>query len=642
MRRRRHIIPGILLAATWTAAAPCAAQETARPPEVSAVDSTRRMNAASLLFDRNLNTYTWVGNVALDTTAGGMRFGLLQRYVANIIQLEIPAARSRLQSGQQEISLFVRAPVTEAIAPRVQWSSLNYADNKGTDLNNASTYTLAGGADIALLPWLMVTPLAGYRWDAQAGTRDRGPMISLAASLPGVVSDGYLFSGNGQYRVDRLNPRTLEGHAARLAVQKSFSRETRDSLEVAFTRSRREFYALADSNIESRAENVFMAANRLEYDIDPSVTTTVFFAVNGRVLDKDLRNWGAVGPRDVQFNTQIDEFRFDTYLQASYRGRPGGAGAWIRLFYSERTEAHAAKRPGESSPAIDLLFAERNRQEQVKDNSARRTVLSGALDLPVSASDRIALTGSAGILRYDTPSALNVEDRDELLVALTLATTHRVSPVLDLGVVVEGTIGHTVYLLKERSANNTINRVLRLSPRALFHPVSWITSLNALEVLANYTVYDFERQLASIRSFSYRQFGMVDSTGFDLTHQLGIDVFAYYRVYERGQLNWSDFRERTENSAVEETYAIQARFIPDRGALFAVGIRYFGQSRYVYDGGRRVLDSFLSSIGPTCTIAWEPGRHSRLQFRGWYERRRQPDGSIRPLSTMTLNLTLTL
>jgi len=137
MHRRRHIIPGILLAASWTAAAPCAAQETARPPEASAVDSTRRMNAASLLFDRNLNTYTWTGNVALDTTAGGVRFGLLQRYAANLIQLEIPAARSRLQSSQQEISLFVRAPVTEAVAPRVQWSSLNYADNKGTDLNNA-------------------------------------------------------------------------------------------------------------------------------------------------------------------------------------------------------------------------------------------------------------------------------------------------------------------------------------------------------------------------------------------------------------------------------------------------------------------------------------------------------------------------
>jgi hypothetical protein len=268
--------------------------------------------------------------------------------------------------------------------------------------------------------------------------------------------------------------------------------------------------------------------------------------------------------------------------------------------------------------------------------------LSGAVEIPLSVSDRISFTGSAGILRYDTPSDQNLEDRDELLVALTLATSHRLSPVLELGVVADGTLGHTVYLLKERSANNAINRVLRLSPRATFRPVSWITSLNAFEVLANYTVYDFEAQLASVKSFSYRQFGVVDSTAFDLTHRLGIDLFAYWRVYERGQLKWAAFRERTENSAVEETYALQVRFTPDRGSLFAAGIRYFGQSRYAYAGGTRALESFLSSFGPTCLISWEPGRHSRVQFRGWYERRRQPDGTVRPLSTLTLNLTLTL
>lgn len=643
MPRRRHIVPGILLAASWISA-PSASQESVRPTETGAADSVRRMNAASLLFDRNFNTYTWMGRVAMDTTAGGIRFGILQHYTANIIQLESQSApsRSKLQSSQEDLALFIRAPASTWVMPRFQWSSLNYSDNKGTGLNSASTYTLAGGADFALLPWLMMTPLAGYRWDTQAGIRDRGPMYSLSATVPALEADGYQISGSGQYRVDRLDPRTLEGHAARMEIQKSFSRLTRDSLDMTFTRSRREFYAVADSNIESRAENVFSVANRLDYDIDPSVTTTIFFAVNGRVLDKDLRNWNAVGASDAPLNTRIDEFRFDTYIQTSYQRDNGRAAGWLRLFYSERTESHAAKRPSVSSPAIELRFGERNRQEQLKDNSARRTLLSGALDVPLSLSDRISLTGSAGILRYDTPSDLNVEDRDELLVALTLATSHRISPVLELGVVVDGTLGHTVYLLKERSANNTINRVLRLSPRVIFRPVSWITSLNAFEVLANYTVYDFERQLASVKSFSYRQFGLVDSTAFDVTHRLGVDVFAYLRVYERGQLKWSEFREHTENSAVEETYALQVRFMPDRGSLFAAGFRYFGQSRYIYAGGARVLESFLSSVGPTCAISWEPGRHSRIQFRGWYERRRQPDGSVRPLSTLTLNLTLTL
>ena len=115
--------------------------------------------------------------------------------------------------------------------------------------------------------------------------------------------------------------------------------------------------------------------------------------------------------------------------------------------------------------------------------------------------------GSIGILRYDTPSDQNLEDRDELLVALTLSTWHSVSRSLELGVVLDGTVDHLVYLLKERSANNNYNRVLRLSPRTIYRPAPWLYSLNAFEVLANYPVYDFEQQLPSVKSFSCAPLG---------------------------------------------------------------------------------------------------------------------------------------
>lgn len=641
-RRQPRLVPVVLAACLGCNLV--TAQETLRTGEQAPPDSLQRPNTGSILFDRNLNTYNWINRAVVDTAAGSLRIRLLQQYAANIIHLDgiPPGGRDKLHSTQQTVSLALQAPVSDVLTPQVQWNSFTYTDEKGTGLNNASTYAVLGGAEYAITPSFLLTPLAGYRWDTQAGIGDRGLAYALGARVPVTDIDGYLIAGGGQFREDLLRPRRLEDHVARIGIQKAFSRFTRDSLEAGFSKTRREFYALADSNIESRSEAVFSFANKLDYDFDPSLSTSLFVAINGRGLQKDLRNWNATGPRDVQFDTNIDEFRLDTYAQAAYRTPDGQGGGWVRLFYSERTEAHAAQRPANTSPAVELRFAERNRQEQLKDNTARRTVLSGSVEVPVSLSDKIALSGSAGLLRYDTPSDLNVEDRDELLVALSLVTTHRISRSLTLEFVLDGTQSHTVYLLKERSANNSINRVLRLSPRTTFRPVPWLTSMNAFEVLANYTVYDFEQQLASVKSFSYRQFGCIDSTSLDLTHRLGIDFFAYWKVYERGQLKWSEFRERTENSAIEATYALQLRFTPWGRSFFAVGARYFGQSRYLYVGGTRVLDTFLSSVGPTCTILWEAGPHSRIGFQGWYERRRQPDGSVRPLSNMTMSVTLTL
>ena len=121
---------------------------------------------------------------------------------------------------------------------------------------------------------------------------------------------------------------------------------------------------------------------------------------------------------------------------------------------------------------------------------------------------------------------------------------------------------------------------------------------------------------------------------------MGLDFFAYLKLYERGQLRWSEFTERTENSYVDRNFMVQARFAPGPDLLFAVGLRYFSQSRYSYGAAGKTPDSYTRSIGPTCAVLWNPGPHSQIALRGWYEHRRQPDGRLRGLTTMTLNLLL--
>ena len=621
-------------------------QETYRGGDFPSIpaDSTQRANTASILFDRNLNTYNWIGRAAIDTVAQGIHIGILQQFASNVIVFQPGSgpATPKLQSGQENLSVLVRAPPAGGFSPQIQSSSFVYSDNKGTGLNNASSESVLGGAEYVPFSWISVSPMAGYRWDAQAGIRDRGMTYLLGARIPGFEADGYLVSGNAQYREDFLAPRRLEADFARFSVEKVFSPYARDSLNVGVNRNRHDLYSPADSTIESRTEQVLTFADKLDYDIDPALASTFFVSINGRGLEKDVKNWNAVAPQNIQFNTQINEFRLDTYMQTSYRTPEGRTAAWLRLNYSERSETHSAQRPGTTSPSIDSLFSQSNTQEHISDNTARRTQLSGMVDVPVSTSDRITFSGSIGILRYDTPSDQNLEDRDELLVALTLSTSHRVSRSLELGVVLDCTIDHLVYLLRERSANNNYNRVLRLSPRTMYRPAPWINSLNAFEVLANYTVYDFEQQLPSVKSFSYRQLGWLDSTSVDLTHRIGFDFFAYWKVYERGQLEWSQFKERLESAATELTYAVQCRVRPTARTLFAVGVRYFGQTRYTYAEGVRQVDSFLNSVGPTCSISWEPGPHSRIQFQGWYERQRQPDGVPRTLASMTMNIYVNL
>ena len=202
-------------------------------------------------------------------------------------------------------------------------------------------------------------------------------------------------SANAQYRKDFLAPRTLEGDFARLTIQKVFSAYARDSMDVGVNRNRHEYYVPADSTIESRSENVLSFTDKLDYDLDPALSTSFYVSLNGRGLDKEVRNWDAVAPQSAQFNTRIDEFHLDTYAQTTYRTPDGQTAAWLRLYYSERSETHAAEYSAVRTPSADSLFPQANAQEHINDNTARRTQLSGAVDVPVSGSDRISFSGSS-------------------------------------------------------------------------------------------------------------------------------------------------------------------------------------------------------------------------------------------------------
>ncbi len=600
------------------------------------------LNRASVLFERNQNTFNWFGSLLMDTVVAGGRFTLNEQYSSNIILFDQTASspEKRIQSNRQQLSIRSLYPVNDQVDIRADWSSLVYSDAKGVGLSTASVHSFFGGMDYHPVRGIILSPLAGYRWDNQGIADDAGMHYGLAAITRGLSSDGYSFEGDAQFHQDRLSPRTLDDHFVRALVQKQFDGRTRDSLHAAFYRNRKEFYSLIDSSltIDSRMENILTIGNLLAYEISPRLLTSVFVGISGRALDKSTRFASGSSSSPITFPTTIDEFFLEARLQAAYRDQVLGAHAGFQ--YAERSETHAALPLDGMPPGSQSLFDERNEQEQTKNSIGKRTALGGTVEFSASRSDTLALSGSGSILRYDTPSNANTEDRDELLIAMSLTSRHRLGSYLHLRLTLDGTLSHAVYLLKERSANNNRNRILRFIPRVYYRPFRSFSSTNTFEVLANYTVYDFEEQSVQIKSFSYRQFAWLDSTNVELSSRVGLDFMVYLKLYERGQLSWTDFTERPENSFLDETYAVQMRFSPGESFRCGVGFRYFRQLRYTFRDGEKELESRIQSLGPTCFLQWVAGRLGEVGLQGWYEHRSQTNGLARSLANLALNVTL--
>ncbi len=616
-------------------ACPAAAQIYADSTASARADSSGRF--AALLFDKLLTTYRWNARLLYRADAGPLSYNLSERFTSTLIRLD-----RALITDEQHFNLDMKYRLAERLRATSEVSSFLLSDDRGIGISNASSHALYGGVEYLPLDKITIEPLVGIRSDNQIDQHDRGASYVLRASADDLEYYGYDALVRGRLQLDRLDPRTLESDSVLVAVRKNFFQETRNAMQFLFTRNRRDFYFTPDSavrraygvsqNIESRTENDFSAGDSLAY----SVADGALLTLQGNMLTRHIgRETRYRTSADNRLPTDIDELRIEGSVEASV-ARWGWFTGSARFLYQERDERHRAldNPVYDQFKNIDVLTG----VEAEKNNHSRRTSLSSSLGAILSRSDTLAFTASGSILRYDTPSETNLDDRDELWYILNFTAVHRFNRYLHVSLSADANLTHIVYIGSSRSADNTWNRIFRLSPRAQYNPSDDLSTINRFEVLANYTVYDFEYLSSDTRSFAFRQFAWVDSTQYRLSRRFSAEWYNYLRFYERGDFRWNDFTERPVNAFEDKTYQGSVSYILHEGLLFSVGIRYFSQYRFGYIGSERVLERFFKSVGPTCLVRWTAGRRTEFSLSGWFEHQTMSDQPASRSANMTISL----
>ena len=273
------------------------------------------------------------------------------------------------------------------------------------------------------------------------------------------------------------------------------------------------------------------------------------------------------------------------------------------------------------SGAGQSYYQNRLKAEGSKDNISNTTFLSLNSFCQFSTKDLLQFSGMIRILRYDTPSESNFDDRDELLMLAGLSENHVFSPYFNLRNTLDLSSFHTVFLYGEQSANNLTNKIIRLQSQTNYTPSENFRTMNSFEVLANYSVYDFEDKVPSYKSLVFRQFSWIDSTSLEITKNIGLDFFSYLKYYERGELNWKDFKESPVDFLSDNTLSVLFRYNLKQDILIACGYKMFLHYRYRYNKSQKELILSHKSLGPTCKIIVRFNNYFSLYVDGWYENR---------------------
>ena len=597
-------------------------------------------DTVSLGFERVLNTFMWNGILGFCFADSNNAVDVHQTLQSKLIRT-VPVATQ----GQYDGYVRYRGRVEGNWAMLARTASLVVSDNQSIDLSRLAQHQGLLGVGYKSDFWNM-DALGGYEVDAQQDTHDQGPVFDVSVEGHDLNFQQIEASFQSDWTKSFLGQRTPEQRIAVLALRRDFGGGDSDSLVARYGGQRREFYTAADPGLEtlySIDRNIFRRdavnfdiSNRLTYHMGQRTAVMIRGSVQNRTIDRSFLYKDFLQPSSITLDTRIQEFLLDGSASLASRVFDWLQGE-VGMSFQERDERFSVNN---QAGVPSTVF--RSQQESAKrlEYTSQRTSVWGTFNSDFSDSDRLTINGSASILRYDTPDSMNTDDRDELLIALAVGETHDFNPYLSVGVEANATLNHLVYLDRLQSANNNWNRVISFSPRVSLRPTSWLSSDNVARVIANYTVYDFEEQVASVKSFSFRQAEWSDSTMIDVSRRMSIGFAGVLRVYERGILKWKEFTEKPLDYFVEQSLWPQVIYRMSRTVAVSAGYRFFSRDQYAYDGTAKVLQHTLTTAGPTASVTWYGAGGTNVVVRGWRETSAADSGQSTYVSNLSVAVNL--
>lgn len=599
-------------------------------------------NSALVQFERNVNTYLWNADIRYAFYDTSFFVNLSDNFRSVFINHPVRSFRD-----EQNFTMTAAKNISSKLSLAAEAKSFILSDNQTLGSSNAGIHTGGIGISYSPTPFISLTPLFGMRYDKQQRERDEGANVRLYALVDSLEFSGYRSQFSGRIHHSDLGKRYFKNDGAELNIATEFARGSSDSVTVRWLRMRNDFYVPADdsirfhfgvaSNIRARTEQQLRMQNVLLYNISDRFRIQLTTNVDSRTISNAFRYKYLRDVKSIPFTTTVEEFGLGGVLDMQYLSENFFSSLGFEL--SEWDEQHLLER----IEGVDNTEQEKRAREEARlDNSAfRRTLRSNSM-LKISPRNEILFNGSVSLLQYDTPDSTNTDDRDELFISASLREQHSFSHLFSMAVTAEVTLAHIVYLRSEKSGNNNWNRIFRLLPEMMYTPSKRFRMFNAFEVMANYTVFDFESLVPSVKSYSYRQVAFLDSTSYDISPKTGLDMFVYVRVFERGELRWKEFSERPLQRIEEVTFSPRLRYTYREQWLFAVGFRSFGQRKFKYEKNVKQFESAFVSVGPTVNIVVHLSPWSLIEIQGWKEFQRQSGRTIKEFSNVTMNVRFTL
>jgi len=583
-------------------------------------------------FGRLTNTYNFTNNARYNLNSGNHTMFIAQSYRGSAIQTANTTFRD-----DQKFAFRYNYKYNEQLSLSAKQNWINSSDSPILGFNELSRINLMGGAIYSYDQDINAQIFAGTERNVTVGFLSYGTILQAKAQANNIKLEDFRLSIDGFSELLNLNldRRNLD-NSLRLNLAGGISDDALLFVDVAYKGIKRDLLIPQSGDeinylIKIRPEDRITTNILLQTAIsDNLMLDASLFYDFSRIDNYFNRSVSGFNLSSIKQSFDIDEANVNLNLKYSVKK----IDANISYQSYNRTELN---RVNNNHNVADNELDRIRQTESQRDNNTGMNTLVGRMEWRFSNTDTVYFQQSLALLRYDTPSEQNNDDRDEFSSYSLLGYGKKIDNRLSANIRLDLRNVHLVYLKSSRSSLNNWNRVIRLMPGFHFQSDDLMYS-TAFEVVANYTVYDFESDGVSARSFSYRHIAYKDSLDIKLSKSISIQTKSFLRYFENGLLFWDSFSESPRESKWESFYKFLI-FAELRSNIFAgIGARVYilNQSRLA-SGRVQSTDYRQVSFGPECYFAVSDEKYGEVRLTGWLESQRIGNNEARILPNLFIN-----
>ena len=582
------------------------------------IDTINRDNFIQTNLTDNINSALLTSKINLNNDYDRLNFIIKNNFTSDLTKLS-----DNYYRDFNEFSGTANYIFSKKIKSGLGLQYRTLSDNKAIEINKDRNAFYYANLDYKPDKSFYINTKVGMRNEEQIGEKNTGLGGIVSSEFNNFNLYNFISDGNANLSYDNLTQKTNYNIELNTNIYKNFTDKSENNTIIRFYDRRSDFYIPATSsiinnygirnNIQSRIESFIYVEDKLRYGISNNMNLNLMGSYTAKFINskyKYIPSSQSIVFENI-YNAKVNENGFQAGSNIEFIGKKYFAKLW--LVYSERVEDHI---PVDIDTYPTSVIRELNTLETDKNNNSRNTSLVLEATSALSNMQSVRFSGSTSILRYDTDSQGNYDDRDELNSIINI--THKYDNLHNF--LVETTFEYNMatlsYLFKEKSSNNNTNKIYRLTSRSIFTPAKSLITKNSAQVLANYTVYKFEDLISQIQSFSFRQLTIADTTNYGISRNVFIDFFGNLKLYEQGSYNDKEFSEKPLAYYDERKFNAFLGYKFTENLIFSVGFGHFIQRQYIYDSGNKTLKRTIANYGPIGKLQYYFLHNSKIEITG--------------------------